>query len=655
MAKVVQIMGENFPELFKPAHIAKLKVRNRIVMAPMFTNFSSPDGEVNEALIAHYVSRARGGVGIVIVEAACVSPTLCNQGPGQLHISRQRFVLGLNRLNEAIKAYGSCTFIQLVHPGRQTSSQYCGGQPVAPSAVACPLMQEMPRPLDQSELQQISREYVQAAHYASLAGFDGVELHAAHGYLINQFLSAHTNQRDDEYGGSLANRQRFLLEIVAQIKAELPDLILSVRLNIDDFVPAGLHPEESLQVCQALEKAGVDIINCSSGTYESGLNSVEPAAYKEGWRVYLAEAVKNVVRIPVITGGMIRSPEFANQILAEGRADFIFLGRPLLADPDWANKACHNRGAYIRPCINCNSCIENSFKGLGIRCAVNPFTGRETILDRDTQVRRSARAVVIGGGPAGMQAAISLRRHGIEVAVLEKRAQLGGFMQIAAVPPHKERIDELRQYMCRQLEQAGANILLEQDVGLAMLKKLEPDIVVVATGSKAKHPAIEGELSANCFEAIDVLGGQKQITDQEVVIIGGGTTGCEAADFLARQNKRVTVLEISNILAVGMERKNRRILMNRLAEAGVVKRTGIEVVKIRPRQVIIKTDSGEEILPADCIVWATGFSAQDELFTQIQKVIPLVFLIGDARQVRGFKDAILEGEWIGSTVTGLLI
>lgn len=236
-----------FPDLFKPAQIGKITLRNRIVMAPMTTYFAHTNGEVSDALIAHYVARARGGVGLIIVEAAAVRPSSSNEGLGQLHISHPRFVPGLNRLTEAIQAYGSRTFIQLSHPGRQTNHRLYGEQPVAPSALACPLMKEMPRELSAVEVRQTTHEFVAAAHYANLAGFDGIELHAAHGYLINQFLSPHTNRRQDQYGGSLQNRQRFLLEIVKQIKKELPDLVLAVRLNIDDFVPGGLEPAESLE------------------------------------------------------------------------------------------------------------------------------------------------------------------------------------------------------------------------------------------------------------------------------------------------------------------------------------------------------------------------------------------------------------------------
>ena len=607
-------MNDYYPELFRPGYIGNLWVQNRIVMAPMATHFAHIDGEVSEALIAHYATRARGGVGLIIVEAACVTSLAANESYGQLYISHPRYVLGLNRLSEAIRANGSRAFIQLFHAGRQTSRQMCGGeQPVAPSAIPCSMMKEMPRELTTLEVKQVINEFIAAAHYAHRAGFDGVELHAAHGYLINQFLSPHTNHRTDEYGGSLENRQRFLLEIVTEIKEVLPELTISVRLNIDDFIQGGLELEESLKICRCLEESGVDIINCSSGTYESGLKSIEPASYEEGWRVYLAEAVKRVVSIPVISGGMIRNPEFANQVLGEKKADFIFLGRSLLADPEWVNKVRKNEVADIRPCISCNNCIASGFKGLEIRCTVNPYCGRETMLNQQNIVPKPARVVIVGGGPAGMQAAISLRRRGLGVTLYEKEAELGGFMSLAGVPPHKEQILALRNYMVKELFKSEVELVLNHEFTRDDLWVTKPDVLIIATGSAAVRPALPGGEQSNCVEAIDILGRKVEITGQKVVIIGGGSTGCEAAEYLLAGGNQVAILEAAPFLAADMERKNRRALMNSLEDAGVVKKTGARVVAIMPDCVNIEVAGAEERLPMDWVVWATGFKQKDEL------------------------------------------
>ncbi|MEA4926582.1 MAG: NAD(P)/FAD-dependent oxidoreductase [Syntrophomonadaceae bacterium] len=647
-------MNSSFPALFKPGYIGSTWVRNRIVMAPMASNFAYTNGEVSEPQIAYYAARARGGVGLIIVEAACVTEDSGREGFGQLQISHPRYVIGLNRLNEAIKAYGSRTMIQLFHAGRQTSSEINGGQPVAPSPISCNITREEPHELTNLEVKQIINQFIAAARYADLAGFDGIELHAAHGYLINQFLSPHTNHRQDEYGGSLANRQRFLLEIITEIKEALPAMTISVRLNIDDFIPGGLQLDESLKVCKSLELAGVDIINCSSGTYESGLNSIEPASYEEGWRVYLAAAVKKVVNIPVITGGMIRHPEFANQVLQDKKADFIFFGRSLLADPQWPHKARHNQVKEIRPCISCNNCISNNFRGLGIRCTVNPFTGRESILDKDHKVRQPAHAIIVGGGPAGIQAALSLRRHGLEVTLYEKENRLGGFMNLAGIPPHKEQINAWRDYLLNELDKSGTEVIYPQEFTAATLEALRPEILIIATGSAAVHPDIEGCAVNTGVEAIEVLGGELDLTGQEVVIIGGGSTGCETADYLIGKAKGITIVEKEASLATDAERKNRRALLNRLSGAGVKTKTEVHVTEVMPNRVRIHHNETEEILATDQVIWATGFKPLSELHKLAQETTPYVFLIGDALQVRGFKEAVLEGEMLGNIITGLL-
>ncbi len=648
-------MNEYFPELFRPGYIGNLWLRNRIVMAPMATHFAHINGEVSDTLIAHYATRARGGVGLIIVEAACVTSMAANESFGQLYISNPRYVLGLNRLSEAIRANGSRAFIQLFHAGRQTSRLMCGGeQPVAPSAIPCSMMKEMPRELTTLEVKQIINEFIAAAHYAHRAGFDGVELHAAHGYLINQFLSPHTNHRTDEYGGSLQNRQRFLMEIITEIKEILPELTISVRLNIDDFIQGGLGLGESLEVCKCLEKSGVDIINCSCGTYESGLKSIEPASYEEGWRVYLAETVKKVVAIPVMSGGMIRNPDFANQVLADKKADFIFLGRSILADPEWVNKVRKNEVAHIRPCISCNNCIASGFKGLEIRCAVNPFCGRETMLNQENMVPKQARVVIVGGGPAGMQAAVSLRRRGLSVTLYEKAAELGGFMSLAAVPSHKEQVLALRNYMVKELLGLEVEVVLNHEFTRDDLRAIRPDVLVIATGSKAVRPPIAGSDQSNCVEAIEVLDRKVAISGQKVAVIGGGSTGCEVADYLAAGGNQVTILEAGPFLAADMERKNRRALMTSLDEAGVEKRTGILVTEVMGDSLRIDAAGVEEILPVDWVVWATGFKPQDELFKTVQEDVPFIFIVGDSVKVRGFKEAIMEGEMLGDTIARLV-
>lgn len=645
-----------FRELFSPAFIGNLQIKNRIIMAPMLVGYASPDGEVTGKHIHYYEARARGGVGLIIVEAACVDPA-GQEGFGQLRIDSHRYVEGLKRLVRAIKAHDTHVFIQLFHAGRQTSAAVTGTQPVAPSPLACPVIREIPRELSPEEIVKLEDKFVEAARHACEAGFDGIELHAAHGYLINQFLSAHSNKRRDDYGGSLRNRMRFLLNIIKGIKTGLPQLAISVRLNIDDFVPGGLQVDESIEVCQELEAAGADVINCSSGTYESGLKSIEPASYREGWRVYLAGEVKRHVKIPVVAGGLLNDPRFANELVASRQTDFIFLGRSLLADSEWANKVREGRREEIRPCILCNNCIESHFRGSPVACTVNPFTGREGDLRDGFYYVKPARAsaIVVGSGPAGMQAAISLKRMGLDVSIYEKDSQPGGLLNLAALPPFKYRIKMFRDYLLRQLYSYEIPILLNQPFTSDLMKEINPDYLVVATGSKLHIPAIKGADSSCCASLEDVLRGNIVINGKNVVIVGGGSNGCETADFLLAGHNRITIVEQQEYLAPDMEKKNRRDLMNRLEEGRVVKKTGRRVVEIGPGEVLVQDARGNrEYIEAEHVIFATGYVPNNELYHQLRKVHPHVFLIGDADRVQGIRNAVLQGEMVAAKVMSVI-
>lgn len=634
-----------YPALFSPINIGGVMLKNRVVMAPMAVNYAHLNGEVSERQIAYYEARARGGAGLIIVEAACIDAPAGREGFGQIIIDHPRYLRGLNQLADGIKSYGSKAIIQLFHAGRQAHTIITGVQPVAPSAIACSTVKDVPRELSLTEIRDIRDKFIAAAGYAYMAGFDGVELHAAHGYLINQFLSPNSNMRQDEYGGSLENRARLLMEIVAGIKKSFPKLVLDVRLNIEDFVPGGLEMAESLEICRYLEEAGVDLINCSCGTYESGLTSIEPASYNEGWRTYMAAAVKQVVKIPVITGGMVKSPEMAEEIIEKQQADLVFLGRALLADSDWAFKAEKGHDEEIRPCIICNNCIESNFKSIAVSCTVNPATGRERELIKTAKIKKKSSAVVVGGGPAGMQAALALEDYGFEVELFEQGERLGGLLNLAAIPPHKERIALFRDYLIKCIRRSGVSVNLNHPYKLEYLKDQYPDHLVIASGSRPIAPTFKGWNENNCLQVDDILSGRFNLEGQQVVIIGGGSNGCETADFLTQSANRITIVEKEQFLAADMEKKNRRDLLNRLQAAEVKRYTSSNVVEIGNNTVTItSSNSQQEILAADYIIAATGYQPNNEIYLKAQKQHASVHLIGDAFVVGGIREAIRQGE-----------
>lgn len=641
-------MQNKYAALFSPGKLGGLTVKNRVVMAPMLVSYGLASGEVSPRLLDYYEARARGGVGIIIVEAACIHPSGM-EAATQLRIDQPRYVSGLEHLAESIKAHGVVAFIQLLHTGRQTSSQVTGEQPVAPSPLACPVTREAPRELNIDEVRYFEKAYIEAARNAARAGFDGVELHAAHGYLINQFLSPHSNQRRDEYGGGLENRMRFLVNILAGIRKFEPELIVSVRLNMDDFVPGGLQLEESVKIAMCLEEEGANLIHCSSGTYESGLNSIEPSSYREGWRAYLAGEVKKWVKIPVVSGGILCSPAFANQLIESDQADYIFLGRSLLADPDWVNKVKQGEQQRIRPCLLCNRCIESNFKGFSVRCTVNFWTGREA---RQLPVKTTSpnkNVAVIGSGPAGMQAALSLKKLGFNVKVYEKKAQPGGLLNLACRPPHKHRLARYRDYLLGELEHYQVPILLDCKFTAETLQQEEPDYVVVATGSKPVVP--KGDIKwDNAISIADILEDKVHITNQSVIIVGGGSNGCETADYLVKMDNRVVIIEKEKVLAGQMEKKNRRDMMNRLDKAGVVKMTGSTVVALEKGRVYVERDYKRETLEADLVVLAIGYRSDKILYYELNKLHPRVFLIGDAYQASSVRNAVVQAETVAQDI-----
>lgn len=633
-----------FSALFSPIYIGNIMLKNRIVMPPMVVSLAKPNGEVTSRLINYYEARAKGGVGLIIVEAACVDVPTGREAFSQLNIDQPSYIAGLARLADTIKAYSCRAFIQLFHAGRQTSKMQTGGvQPVAPSPIPCRTTREMPKELTIDEIKEIEAKFINAAYYAHLAGFDGVEIHAAHGYLINQFLSANSNIRTDEYGGKLKNRTRILINIIKGIKAIIPGLIISVRLNIDDFVVGGLEPLEAIEIAKSLEKAGVNLINCSTGIYESGLKSIEPSSYPEGWRVYLADKIKNEVSIPVMTGGVIRNPDLANNIIAEENADLVFIGRSLLADPDWPSKARQGKLETIRPCIMCNNCIKSNFSGHSISCTVNTFLGREG--DHLPLVSNSNyKVAIIGGGPAGMQAAIFLAQIGCQTSLYEKSSKLGGQLKLAQLPPFKQRIGNLVEYLENEIIKNQVDVHLKHEFTESDISQ-DFDMVVMATGAKPNDFPFPLK-PHDCFSIEEVLAEKVEIKDSVVAVVGGGRNGCEVADFLLKYNNKITIIEKQSFLAVDMEKKNRRDMMNRLATGQVKKLVNCKVIEINHKKIKINSPEGEEIIKTDYIVLATGYESQDDLYIKTLRHHPNVHLIGDAYEVRDIKHAFRQARAI---------
>ena len=535
----------SYTKLFEPGTIGGLEIKNRIVMPAMGCSFAESTGEAGQRIIKYYADRARGGAGLIITEITRIDDETGVGTPNQLSATNTHMVPQLYRLAETIHAYDTKLFVQLHHPGNQTPSRLIGGkQPVSASDVTCRVIGEQPRPLTTEEVEGMVKKFVTGAVIAQKSGVDGVEIHAAHGYLVSQFLSPYTNKREDKYGGSFEGRLRFLTEIILGIKAYCgPRFPISVRMNGNDFLEGGLSEEDAIRIAKYLESLGIACLNISCGMYDSGSTIIEPSFYAEGWKKHLAKNIKAAVSIPVIAVNTIKHPAFAEELLEEGVSDFVGIARGFLADPDWGKKAYEGKDNLIRKCLGCMECFRILNDGQPLGCTVNPILGREFEWGEEKLVRNGngRKVAVIGAGPAGIQASVVLARRGFKVSLLEKSGQIGGTVNLAAVPPNKTMLKELVDTMKEELEVNGVEVLLNTEGTLGNVKKTGAEAVFVTAGGTPVKPNLSGIEKAVTAE--DVLAGRAEVKGTNVVVIGGGVTGLETAETLAKDHK-VTVVEM---------------------------------------------------------------------------------------------------------------
>lgn len=638
-----------YPKLFARGRIGGLELKNRIVLPPMGTNMASYTGEATDEIIRFYAERAKGGCGLIITEITRIDDVTGVGMTGQLSVTSGNFVRKLVQLTDAVHQYDSKIFLQLHHPGREISSRALGGvQPVAPSPIACKVVGETPRELTEAECEELIRKFVTGAVYAKMAGFDGVELHAAHGYLLNQFLSPYTNKRTDRFGGSPENRMTFLREIILGIhRACGPAFPISVRLTCDEFVEGGLTLPDAVWIAQQLEQLGVAAIDVSAGIYESGYASIEPQGLPEGWKKHLATEIKKNVSIPVIAVNNIKYPATAEHYLEEGVCDFVAIGRGQLADPLWGAKAKDGRDDEIRKCLGCMHCFNCLGRLHPIECTVNPVVGREGRFNDDTLKHDGAGrpVAVVGGGPAGMHAALICARRGYRVTLLERADHLGGTVKLATIPPHKEMLAELIKTQTLELERAGVEIRLNTEATVELLRELNPYGVILACGGTPIVPkGIPGvELSHVCT-AEQALSGEVELSGKQVVIIGGGVTGLETAEVLAAGGSHVTVVEMTGQVGTTLYATVRLFLTGRLQSAGVRILTKKKLTGIRAGEVCLADTASDEVsvLPADAVVLAMGVRPDRTLAEQVLDSFEHVALVGDVSRTGQIADAMRE-------------
>lgn len=637
-----------FEKLFQPGKLGTMEVKNRIVMPPMATGYASEDGAVTDRLIAYYEERAKGGPGLIIVEISCIDAPVGRGLARQISIDSDTFIPGLARLASAIKRHGARAAIQLHHAGRQTSSRLTGFKPVAPSPI--PGREgEVPKELAVDEIKRLVACFAEAACRAREAGFDGVEIHGAHGYLVSQFLSPLSNKRQDEYGGSVENRARFLIEVIRAIRSRMGrDYPVWCRLSAVELnVEGGITLEETKVVAKLAEEAGADAIHVSA--HAVGVARRPPMAQQPGAFIEYAEAVKRVVSVPVIAVGRI-TPEVGEEALRQGRADFIAMGRQLLADAHTVEKIADGRLEDIRPCLRCFYCLDSvgRRRGNGVGCTVNPTLGKEREW-ASPPAGKKKRVVVVGGGPGGMQAAIVAAQRGHEVVLFEQAAELGGQLILAAKPPFKDTIEAYRQYLVAQVNKLGVEVRLKQEFTPDLLSELKPDVVILASGVKPFIPDIPGIKGKNVLLAGQVLSGAE--TGERVVIIGGELVGCETALYLLDRGKKVTIMRRGTRLATKVNRSVREPMIERLHVKGATVLTGVEYEEITDDGVVVRDSEGKRrLVVADTVVVAAGAVPNDGLAKLLKGRVPRLVRVGDCVAPRGIREAVEEGYRAGLEV-----
>lgn len=637
-----------YPHLFSPIKIGKQVVKNRIFMPPLSTNLGNK-GYVTDELIEHYRARAKGGVGLFVTEVVTIEPTYVYL-PGDMSIYDDSFIEGWKKLAAAVHEYGAKILPQLFHPAYMAFPIPGTPRLIAPSNVGPYYAKEAPRSVTKEELKVIIEQFADAAQRVQKSGADGVEIHAAHAHgLLGGFLSPQYNKRTDEYGGNIDARLKLTLEVIEAVRKRCgEEFIIDVRISGDEYSDGGLNINDMIYVSKQLENHGVDMIHVSGGTTIARGSSIPASGTKMGSHSQLSAKIKKYVSIPVTTVGRIIEPWIAEELIANDMADACMIGRANLCDPEFSNKAKAGKPEDIRPCIGCLRCLNGIMFGKPIACTMNPsfsLENEDTILPADIKKK----ILVVGGGPAGMEAAYIAKKRGHDVVLCEKDSDLGGALKVACVPIGKQDLCQVIKWMRHRLEKENVNIQTNTNVTLELLKtKFKDYEVIVSTGAK---PLIINAFTQfkQWMSADDVLAG-RAFPGRKIVIIGGGSVGCETADYLAPlindrfpRNRDVTVIEMAQEVMMNESGPGRSLLVQRMMKKGVKILVNTKVAAVEKDKIKYLQNGVEGVIDdADTLIFACGYQT-DPAFENMLKELKMSYhLIGDAHQVGNIKDAIGE-------------
>ena len=660
-------MKNKYQHIFSPVTIRHMTVKNRIVMMPMGTNFGEQNGEMSFLHINYYEQRAKGGTGLLIVENASVDSPQGSNGTTQLRIDSDNYIPRLYKLCENVHKHGACIAIQINHAGASAMSSRIGMQPVSASDVPSKEGGEIPRPLTKEEILNIVRKYAEAARRAQICGFDAVEIHAGHSYLISQFLSPIYNKRTDEFGGSAENRTRFARMILEAVRKQVgPHFPIFLRISADELMEGGNTLEDTLAYLECLEKE-VDVFDVSCGLNGSIQYQIDANYLPDGWRSYMARAVKEKFGKPCIAVGNIRHPQIAEEILAKGDADFIGMGRGLIAEPEWVNKVEYGNECDLRSCISCNIGCAGHRIGLNqpIRCTVNPAvnSGEDYMKHK---IKKPCNVVVIGGGTAGLEAACTAAEVGCTTFLIEKKAELGGLASVISKIPDKKRLGEFPQYLIRRAEKLhNLFVFCNTQATTELVKSLNPDIIVNATGSEPTLPPIRGlhELVdkedshvATVLKMIERIPEYPEhMEGRKVVIIGGGAVGLDVMEFFTERGARVSMVEMLPMIGNGLDPVSRCDIHAKLKKYQVEQMVNTMLQEVRNDRFIVKTPQDEiKELPFDYGFICLGMKASTPVLKELEEIFSdtnvEIINIGDSKRAR----RIIEGTEEGRNILSVL-
>lgn len=597
-------MENKYPNLLSQITINGMTLRNRTVMLPIGSNLATISAEVSEDMIKYYELRAKGGTGLIIVENACVDFPMGTNGTRQCRIDDNQYVSGFYTLVERLHAYGAKVSIQLNHAGASAyAARLDGVQPVSASNIPSKTGGAIPRPLTADELQKIAKKYGEAAARAQLAGFDAVEIHAGHSYLISQFLSPLFNNRTDEFGGSIENRARFAVMVINSVREAVgPRFPISVRISADDMLEGGNTLEDSVKLMEFMQEK-VDFLNISVAQNDNLYLQHDKMSLPEGWRSYMARAFKEKFNKPVITSGNFRTPEVAEDVIAKGDADLIGMGRGLIAEPFWVNKVASGKKKLLRRCISCNiGCADHRLaKSQPIRCTINPDIMFEDAY-KDKQVRKALNVVVVGGGTAGLEAACTAAEVGCNVTLLEEKDRLGGLAWMIGTIPSKERIHYFVEYLKNRAKALpNLNVKLNTRAEKETLEALKPELIINATGSKPLLPPIEGLKERvdkagtkvrSTFGFIDNVNSYGDCKDKKIAVVGGGAVGLDVVEFFAEKGAEVTIIEMLPVVGKDLDVNTKLDMYNMIKKYNVEVMTGTALQKVNDSSFTIKDPEG---------------------------------------------------------------